>query len=38
MPLDQQAALEATRAVASIPRDEDGPVYQLRRQAGAGTR
>ena len=28
MPLDQQAALEATRAVASIPRDEDGPVFR----------
>lgn len=28
MPLDQQAALEATRAVTSIPRDEDGPVFR----------
>jgi nitrile hydratase accessory protein len=28
MPLDQQAALEATKAVASIPRDEDGPVFR----------
>lgn len=28
MSLDQQAALEATRAVTSIPRDEDGPVFR----------
>ena len=28
MPLDQQAALEATRAVTSIPRDDDGPVFR----------
>jgi nitrile hydratase accessory protein len=28
MPLDQQAALEATMAVTSIPRDEDGPVFR----------
>ena len=28
MPLDQQAALEATKAVASISRDEDGPVFR----------
>jgi nitrile hydratase accessory protein len=28
MPLDRQAALEATKAVTSIPRDEDGPVFR----------
>ena len=28
MPLDQQAALEATKAVTGIPRDEDGPVFR----------
>ena len=28
MTLDPQAALEATRAVPGIPRDEDGPVFR----------
>ena len=28
MPLDQRAALEATDAVLSIPRDADGPVFR----------